>query len=342
MLTIKSVQAMCDRIIRNTRKFIPLIVDIELTYQCSNNCVHCFQANVKNDPDIDKKVLLNTIDKLCEMGTLEFKISGGDPLIREDIFEILEHLSKTNTRVVLYTSGFFLDDITCQKIADIGVACVETTLLGPNRQTHDKLANRPGSFDRICNGVRMLKNLGVNQRVKYMHMKQNFKDKSEISLLSSELGIEITPSPYLWCKHGDSESTIDACKLTDSQLYEHFKIYPQPPIKRSFLSCGAGKFMLSISADGSIMPCASFTTDYSVGNIYEKPIDVIWNNAIFLSELRKNIRYMVGPCRTCKTSDFCRLCPAIASWGGKNIREPYEPMCHYAKVAEKAYRGESL
>lgn len=339
MLEMKSVEAMCNRIIRNTKRFIPLIVDMELTYRCPSNCIHCFQKNVKGHPDIDKQVLLRTIDKLCEMGTLEFKISGGDPLIRNDIFDILEHLSKMNARVVLYTSGYFLNEEICNRLSDLRVSRVETTLLGTKPSTHDRLTNCVGSFERICNGILTLKKLGVDQYVKYMHMQQNFDDRHDIAKLSKKLGIEIAPSPYLWCKHGDPESTIEICKLTDSQLIEHFRMYPQPPIKRSFLSCGAGKYMLNISADGNVTPCASFTSQYTVGNIYNSPIEDIWNNAELLLQLRRNIRYMVGKCRKCRISEFCRMCPAIASWGGKSIKEPYEPMCHYAQVAERAYRG---
>jgi len=342
MVLIKSVDAMCERIIHSVKKFVPLIVDIDLTYRCPNNCIHCFQKNLKKHRDMDKQVLLKTIDKLCEMGTLEFKISGGDPLIREDIFEILEYLSKTNTRVVLYTSGFFLDEKTCHRLSELGISRVETTLLGASKTTHDKLANCEGSFDMICQGIINLKKFGVDQYVKYMHMQQNFDEKDEIVSLSNKLGLEIFPSPYLWCKHGDPESTIDVCKLTDSQLYQHFEIYPQLPVKRTFVSCGAGKYMLSISAEGDVMPCSAFTTDYRVGNIYKESIEDIWNDSEFFLELRRNLRYMVGKCRTCSTSDFCRLCPAIASWGGKSIKEPYEPMCHYAHIAEKVYKGNKL
>lgn len=340
MRTIKSVEAMCERITRITKRFMPLIVEMNLTYRCPHNCIHCFQKNLKQQPDLDKEVLLRTIDKLCEMGTLEFKVSGGDPLMRDDIFEILEYMSKTNTRVVLYTAGYLLNEFACRKIAELGISRVELTLLGPNRETHDKLANCDGSFEQICKAIRTLKELGVDLFVKYMHMQQNFHARKEIELLSRSLGVKIAPSPYLWCKHGDPESTIERCKLTDSQLYEHFKMYPQPPIKHTYLSCAAGKTLLGISVNGDVTPCAAFTDTYSVGNIYENSIEEIWNNAEYLNELRKNIRYMVGKCRTCKKGDFCRLCPAIASWGGQSIREPYEPMCHYAHIAEKAYRGD--
>lgn len=57
MRTIKSVEAMCDRIMRSTKQFIPLIVEIDLTYRCPNNCIHCFQKNMKRDPDLSKEVL---------------------------------------------------------------------------------------------------------------------------------------------------------------------------------------------------------------------------------------------------------------------------------------------
>lgn len=340
MQVIKTVDAMCNRILRTSKKFIPLVVEVDLTYRCPNSCIHCFQKNLKGHSDIDKKVLLKTLDKLYEMGTLEFKISGGDPLVHKDVFEILGHLSRMNVRVVLYTAGYFLDDETCQKISDLGISRVEVTLLGTNSKTHDKLANCKGSFNRICHGIQTLKRLGVSQYVKYIHMQQNFDERHEIDILSQELGVPIYPSPYLWCKHGDPENTIAVCRLTDAQLYDCFLEYPQPPVKRSFLSCGAGKYRLGISVEGDVVPCAAFTRDYSVGNINEKSIQDVWNNAVFLLELRNNIRYMVGKCRTCKTSEFCRLCPAIASWGGQDIKEPYAPMCHYANIAENVYRGE--
>jgi len=337
MKTINSIVDMSNRIIKHLEEFIPLVVDIDLTYRCTSNCIHCYQKKLKKMHEVDKAVLLNAIDECCELVAYECKISGGDPFVREDIFEILEHLSKKDVRVVLYTSGYYLDRETCKRLADLSIARVEMTFLGPNEMIHDRLANCKGSFQRIFNGITYLKELGVGVVAKYIQMQQNFDARGEIRNLEERLGVPIYPSPYLWCQQGDSEETIVNCRLTDEQLKQHFREYPREPKHHPMLSCGAGKYMVTIAANGDVLPCSVFTLEHSVGNIHEKSIRDIWYHSPFLIELRKNRRYMVAECRRCDKKDFCSLCPAIASWGGADIRKPYVPMCHYAQIAKEVY-----
>lgn len=332
---IKITTDMLDKIIHESKEFKPLIVDWDITYRCPCDCVHCYQKNNRHIPELKKEIIFDTIDKLEKLGTLRYTVSGGDPLIRTDIFDILKYMSKTNAMVVLYTSGYYLDDETCEKLAEVNISRVETTLLGPDEKTHESLSRCPGGFRNICNGVDKLRELGIDYGVKYINMPQNFSERGKIDELSKRLGVEIYPSAQLWCQHDGQESEIEPYRLTEEQLYDHFKLFPKVPFPNNMLSCGAGKYRVGISADGIVMPCGTFTRKYTCGNICEKSFEDIWKNSDLLKGFRSQIRYPASKCRRCKAIEFCNPCIAAASWANKNIYEPYEPACKCAFAAKK-------
>lgn len=326
-----------NKLIEESKEYRPLVVEWDITYRCPFSCVHCLQKNNRHIEELNKEIIFRMIDELTELGTIEYKISGGDPLIRSDIFEILKYIKQTNARVVVYTSGYYLTDEICEKLSRLDVTRVETTLLGTDAETHDSLSRCPGGFNKICRGIRKLNDLGVPQKVKYIQMQQNFSQTEKIASLAEGLGVEIYPSPYLWCPIDSLESEIEPYRLTKDELTEHYRLYPQLPIEKTFLNCGAGKYLMGISADGKVMPCAVFSRNYAAGNISELSMKDIWNNSELLKGFRGKIRYPIFKCRVCETSEFCILCPGVASWANKNVFEPYEPMCHYAQIAKKAY-----
>ena len=260
------------------------------------------------------------------------------PLTRTDIFEIIEHIKSLGGKIILYTSGVLLDDKICQTLKSLEVSRVETSLLGTSADIHDTLSCTLGSFVKICHGIKTLKELGIPQRVKYIHMQQNFHQLPLLAALSQELGIDIdTSNPYLWCPHKSTEAAIEKYRLTDSQQKEYFTLFPKQPFTRAPISCGAGKYQIGITPNGTVVPCGAFTSDYAVGNIRSTSITELWQNSSNLALYRQMVRYPVIKCRTCTDKDFCVYCPAIASWACQDINMPYPPMCQYARNAHFIY-----
>lgn len=335
----ENIYALFSKIKGEQQSFSPLTAEIDVTFNCPCRCVHCYQElnRVDSKSELSTSEILHCIEALHDMGTFECVISGGDPLCRKDIWEILAYLKQKKIRTVLYTSGFFLDNETCERIAKLKIARIEMTLLGTSSMTHDKLCQRPGAFNRIIEGAKMLKQYGLPLRIKYMLMHDNFGELEKLNEIETALSEQVDVIPYLWCKQGGCEEEITQLRITDEELEKYYTSYPFSKRDTSFLSCNAGKYKISIDAVGNIKPCSAFATKYGIANIRIDSLKDVWETNHFLLHLRKAVRYPNVECRRCDKNEFCTLCPAIATWASMKYAEVYPAMCKYAEVARRMY-----
>lgn len=168
-----------------------------------------------------------------------------------------------------------------------------------------------------------------------MLLHTNYTGLEKLQLIESELEEKIDIIPYLWCKHGGTEVEIAPMRITDEEMEVFYDKYPFPKKENRYFSCNAGRYKISIDPCGNVKPCNAFSENYCVGNIKQDSIKEIWfSNNTFL-QMRKAIRYPIAECRRCEKNAYCVLCPAIATWEGKNFGEVYRPMCEYAEVAKR-------
>lgn len=333
----ESVYSLFSKIKEEKQGFSPLTAELDVTFKCPCNCVHCYQEfNRKGiKEELNTEELLHAIDVLHELGTFECIVSGGDPLCRNDIWDILNYLKSKKIRTVLYTSGYLLDEKTCHKIEELKIARVEMTLLGTSQGTHDKLCRRSGAFDKIVSSIKILKRYAIPVRIKYMLMRDNITGLETLKELEDLLEEPINVIPYLWCKQGGCEDDIAQLRISEEDMEKYYKVYPFAKRNINYLNCNAGKFKISIDAVGNIKPCGAFAMNYSIGNIRTDSLQEIWTSNPVLAKLRKTVRYPNVECRRCDKNQFCTLCPAIATWAGHKYAEVYPAMCKFAEVAKR-------
>ena len=333
----EDIYSLFSKIKAEKNVYSPLSAEIDVTYNCPCNCVHCYQENNRliQGSEMDTQRLFHVIDNLHELGTFECIISGGDPLCRKDIWDILRHLKEKKIRTVLYTSGYFLDEKVCKTIAELKIARVEITLLGSRAEMHDSLACATGAFQKIISSVQFLKANKVSMRLKYMLMHMNYSGLENLEKLETELGEKIDIIPYLWCKQGGYEKEIATMRITEAEMMDFFRKHPFPKKEKSFVNCNAGKYKIAIDPLGNVKPCSAFAANYSIGNVKQESIKDIWFSNQKLLKMRKTFRYPNVECRRCEKSSYCVLCPAIATWGRRLYGEIYPPMCKYAEAAKK-------
>ena len=130
---------------------IPIAVHLDLTYRCNLDCIHCYI--VKQDrPELSTKEVKNILKQLAEAKTLYLTLSGGEILIREDFFEIISYARKLGFSLRLLTNGVLIDEKTADGIASLYPELVAISLYSANPETHDKITNRYGSFDKTIEG----------------------------------------------------------------------------------------------------------------------------------------------------------------------------------------------
>ena len=164
----------------------------EITYRCNFNCMHCL---VPDDVRIgaDKKKELTTyeikqlIDEMSKIKVFRFSISGGEPLLREDLSEILLYAANHDLWVTFVTNSYFITKKFIDKINRADIAEIHLSLDGAYEQTHDKFRGKKGAYNRVLKAVNLIKkNTSIPIIITSVASKYNYNEIKKIYELSKE------------------------------------------------------------------------------------------------------------------------------------------------------------
>ena len=168
---------------------------IELTKRCNNHCLYCYMSEGPRDQNSDSRLssemstieVTNTIANLCEEAPVEsIAFSGGEPLLREDLPEILSFVRNKGISPVVITNGTLL---TSERIAMTGTdVTYEITLLSHRREVHDRLAGRRGAWDAVVEGMASARHARTNFVAVFVATKLNYMDVCKTAELAMALG----------------------------------------------------------------------------------------------------------------------------------------------------------
>jgi radical SAM protein with 4Fe4S-binding SPASM domain len=309
------------------RKKIPSRVMFELTYKCNFRCVHCYVSADDKKKELTTKEVFSILDQLKNAGCFNIGFTGGEPLLRKDIFDILEYAKGCGFRISLFTNGYLIDKITARKLASLGTSLnrVDISILGATRETFEAITGVKESFDRVINSIKLLKKEGAAVQVKATLMEPNkdeflgikslankfrclFKYGSAISRKADgnnmPLQYQVRPDEILRIKRllaGDK-------KAVDEHEDDRRRVMSTSVGRKTLFHCGVGKTEVTISPYGEMNFCLEI--HYPRYKILETSLMHCWRN---LKRLVKNIKLPKEyECKTCNLALFCRWCPAKA------------------------------
>jgi radical SAM protein with 4Fe4S-binding SPASM domain len=128
------------------------------------------------------------LEKLAEAGTLFLTLTGGEPLVREDFFDVAERARRLNFSVRIFTNGTLVDERAADRIAGLAPFEVGVSVYGVRRETHEEITGAPGSFDATMRCLRLLAERGVRLTVKSVIMKPNFGEYGELIEFARGIG----------------------------------------------------------------------------------------------------------------------------------------------------------
>jgi len=315
---------------------IPVIVDIAVTHQCRYHCWHCSAAPQKGK-DLPLKTVVDTIQKFQEMGTCVFALTGGEPLLREDLGEIIASIDDRSS-AFLFTTGDGLTEEKAKELKDAGLLGVMMSLDHYNPEIHDNLRGYQGAYDIVIKGVKNAQNAHLYAGLSCVITKDIIKNNEVLKMLEIAKNLSVQeimmfePTPV-----GKLYNT-DTCLLSideRKQLIEFhkqinkdrkYKKYPKVSVFPYFegkevIGCTAGYNMAYIDANGNMRPCDF--TPLIFGNIQEEPIENLWQKMncmfnkprdfCFMLKNHKLVRQIGNgeyPLSYEKSLEVCKKCPS--------------------------------
>ena len=138
----------------------PRYVIWDCTRRCNLNCLHCGAVKEKYSRELTTGQIESILDQLADLKTDMFAVTGGEPLLRKDLPEVLSHAHRGGLKTGIATNGFLLDQAAAEWIRDVGVQSVQVSLDGP-QETHNRIRGNSQSFERAVQAVELLTRLKV-------------------------------------------------------------------------------------------------------------------------------------------------------------------------------------
>ncbi len=171
-------------------KFLPRLIAWELTGSCNLKCVHCRASAVKDrDPDeLTTQEIRSTIDNIASFSSPILILTGGEPLVREDVFEIARYGTEKGLRVVVGTNATLITPEVAGKLLDAGVKRISVSIDGSTPDAHDKFRGLSGAFENTLAGAKAAQEAGLDFQVNTTVTKRNVHDVQAIHDLAIEFG----------------------------------------------------------------------------------------------------------------------------------------------------------
>ena len=356
----------------------PLSLFISITSRCNLACRHCavYSDNLTYGPDLTTSQWLSFIDQIAHLMVFRVKISGGEPFVREDIFDILDRLSQKSIRVSINTNAALIDEGAVLRLASYGakLSDVMVSLDGASASTHDALRGR-GAFDDMMTGLaRLVKH--VRRVSAYCTVTRlNFRELTDVARVASEVGLgAVKFNELILLGRGlkyrdDLVLTLDEERETTARLRELKEVYPfisgtffekdeiferirsaaperleEPSSMENYLSgCGALTKECAIRPDGWATPCDRLP-DVVAQNILDAPLDVIWRESAAFTEFRRRFVTPITSLDTCVDCRYAPLCTggcAASAYSAYGTTLARDPSCCYRLFEEETAHAPS-
>lgn len=344
------------------------IVVWNATHKCNLRCKHCYitAGDKAMKSELTSEEGKELIKDLAGMNVPVLLFSGGEPLIREDIFELGKYAGSKGIRTVLSSNGTMITKNIASKIKETGFQYVGISIDGLPL-THNMFRGIDNAFEMAREGIENLKGVGVKVGVRFTINKYNYHELRDVLKFVVESGVPRFCMYHLVYSGRGKEMAGD--DITNNELMDVFNLLKEFTIEihqkgielevlttdnhadgvlihryieenmpqradevmellRMHGGCSAGTKVANIGPSGNVHPC-QFWTNKVLGNVREKRFSSIWNNTEdeFLSMLRNKGAYLKGKCGECQYKDVCGGCRVRAEAVREDMWQE-DPCCY--------------
>lgn len=340
-------------------KSVLKVISWNITKKCNLRCRHCYlpatyddksMPEAKDHQDLGTREALQVIDQIALVNPEVMLIfSGGEPLLREDIFELAEYASKKGMMVVLGSNGLVMNNNIACKLKQKGVSGISISLDSCSPEIHDSKRSLEGAWQRATESVKICKDNGLSVQVNAVVTRENYDEMPGLLNYSHTLGARVFSPFFLVCTGRGEEITdispgqyeqilsfiVEAqgthngmivrtrCAPTYRRILYQYK--PQSPLlKMDTGRCMAGIHYCRITPSGDVTPCPYMPL--VAGNVRIQGFKKIWENSREFFSLRKP--FLKGKCKQCEFQLICGGCRARAFASYQDYMEE-DPWCSY-------------
>lgn len=314
---------------------IPLKVKFEITGNCNFNCYFCYARSLKYKSSLNLKDIKKILDKLEKIGIVFLELTGGEPLIRKDLFEILKYIKNKKFILTILTNGYFLNDKLIEELKKVNLFSLYISLLSPIESHCDKLTGVPGSYRTIINNIKKLTKSNIPIQINASITNENVDEIDFYSKLKKSLNIHINFAIDVGPEFNDVERNFKY--IIKKEKYNNIKkIFPE--LKEIKLSCGAAQSHFLIDQNGNLLPCIKYRE--VIGNLLYNDFFELWNSAKLKFILKKDFYNgkVFEKCETCMYKDYCHYCAGeVKTYRESNKGEYLSQLCYKPKQLFELY-----
>lgn len=321
------------------------------TDACTARCLHCSSASARRSADeLSTEEAKDLIDQLVMAGVVDLGISGGEPLLRRDMLDILAYAKAQGLVVGVASNGAKLTPARAAQLADIGLDRLQVSLDGFAEQ-HDALRQWPGLFDRVLRTIGTATTAGLSVNVCCTVNVLNADTLEDFVCLLAGVGIKrLNLSRFVPTGRGSSgldpgdrawPEIIKRCAALKTayrgrleivtHLAQQIFVDDEACGMAAFAGCQAGRGQGCVTANGTVLPCVLLPM--AIGNIRRASFRDVWTNSPIIRRFHDR-HYLEGACGTCAARERCGGCRAVAYARSGN---PFgaDPRCWIHEPAER-------
>jgi len=282
-------------------------VDISLTFRCVCDCDKC--SSVKMFDPERKELTLGEITDIAKqslaLGAIQLNLVGGEPLLRQDIFEIIRNLRPSRAFISINTTGLLLDRKMIGRLRDAGVDMIKMSLDSPEASEHDKYRNSPGCFEKVIENLGLIKKTnGLRGHISTVTIPGNIRSGKIFDILriaekfSTTLALTVPAPVGRWSNNYNILISREDRKILNNLLKSHPLVTEDLHSSYKEVKCPAGTESFYITSYGDVIPCSLL--QISFGNIRREKLKDIYGRMINFRSLKKS----VPVCKAGESGDF--------------------------------------
>jgi len=318
----------------------PYRMDLALTYRCSNECSHCYNARPRHYPELTTAQWKDALDRLWDAGIPHIVFTGGEPTLRPDLPELIAHAERNGQITGLNTNGRRLKDpALVQALVDAGLDHVQITLESHDAQVHDRMVAGTHAWEETVAGIRNALATRLYVMTNTTLLTDNAPTLRQTLEFLAALGVPtVGLNALIYSGHGMQVGTglseaalpplLELAQRLTQQNHQRLIWYTPTrycqfdplTMDLGIKGCTAALYAMCMEPDGAVLPCQSYYQP--LGNLLRDSWESIWNHDLAVS-LRE--RRTISP--ACHECDLLQVCG-----GGCPLSRQADPNLTYQPV----------